>query len=81
MGRDIIGLVLQSLTLIFLGLSMIFQSLLKKNDEKIFDIMKNHLNLINVLNEKIKILEKRIEELEKKNKKSPKTTVKNVSSK
>lgn len=66
MGRDIIGLVLQSLTLIFLGLSIFVQHELGKSDKDIFDMMRDHLNLIHMLNERIKDLEARIEKLEKK---------------
>ena len=67
MGRDIIGLILQSLILIFLGVNIFIQYELGKDDKDIFDLMKDHLNLIHMLNERIKDLEERVSELEKKN--------------
>lgn len=83
MGKDIIGLILQSLTLIFLGVTIIFELKLKDNDKDIFDIMKDHLNLIGILNEEINKLKKRVEELEKNTKKEKmsKKSIRNVSSK
>lgn len=80
---EMINLILQSCSLIFILVAIIFEFKLKKNDNDIFDIMKDHLHLIHISSEKIKILEKRIEELEKKNKKekNSKTMLKNVSSK